>query len=477
MKKLLWIFVAAIGFSLGCQAQGKYGSEEDSASCRENLYLYDDMIKAKQLDTAYYPWKKVYEMCPKSSKNNFIYGPKLVKLKIKQASKAKNDSLKAFYVDLLLDVYDKRLVHFPGKEGYVLGLKAVDMMKYHRGTNQEIFDIFMKALEVGGQEQSAAFYNGLFSVSARLFNDKIFSVADVFDSYGVVVEGIEVNNNILNTTIAELSARTEDSTANELTAKEQKRLAKSKRELARYEDVESNVNKIIGKIATCKILLTVYNEEGFEANKTNVVWLKRASKMLSKERDNEEGVEADCTDNPIFFKVAEALYKLEPSIQAARAMGILAFKNKEFTKSINYFKEAGSQEIDPKKAAKDYFTIAKLNVKLGNLPGAKSNILIAASKRKNWGEPYLLLAQIYALSEGKCGSDVYEKKAVYWAAIDKLNYAKSIDASVSSDANKLIAAYKQQVPGKAIVFNLGHVAGDTYTIGCWINETITVVFY
>lgn len=475
MKKLLWIFVAALGFNFAGQAQSKYGA--DSVACRENLYLYTDDIKNKNLDTAYYPWKIVYDICPQSSKNNFIYGPKLIKNKIKKAKKAKNDSLKAFYVDLLLEVYDNRLVYFPGKEDYVLGLKALDMMKYGRGTNQEIYDLFMKVLELGGQEQGAAFYNGLFGVSARLFNEKVFSVADVFDSYGIVIEGIEVNNNLLNKTIAELSAKSEDTASADLTAKEQKLLGKSKRELARYESVESNAQKIIGKIATCERLLTVYNDEGFETNKTNVVWLKRASKMLLKERENAEGELEDCSDNPVFFKIAEALYKLEPSISAARAMGKLAFTNKEYSKSLNYFNEAASQEIDPKKAAKDYLTMARINVKLGNLPGSKSTILKAISKRKDWGDPYILLAQIYALADGKCGSNVFEKKAVYWAAIDKLNYAKSIDPSVANKANKLINAYKQQVPDKALCFNLGHVAGEKYTIGCWINETITVAFY
>lgn len=475
MKKLLWIFVVALGFSYTSQAQSKWGA--DSATCLGNLVLYDDYIKSKQIDTAYYAWKKVYDACPRCSKNNFIYGPKLVKFQISKAAKAKNDTLKQFFVDLLMEVYDKRNRFFPGKEDYVLGLKGIDMIEYNQGTNQEIYDIFMEVLEIGGQEQGAAFYNSLFVVSARLFNEKVFSVADVFDSYGIVVEGIEVNNNILNKTIAELSAKSEDTNSADLTVKEQKKLGKSKRELARYEDVESNAEKIIGKIATCKILLTVYNEEGFEANKTNVVWLKRASKMLLKERENDEGEIEDCSDNPIFFKVAEALYKLEPSVSAARAMGRLAFKNGEFSKSINYFNEAATQEIDPKKSASDYLTMARINVKMGNLSMSKTNIIKAKSKRKDWGDPYLLWAQIYALAEGKCGSNVFEKKAVYWAAIDKLNYAKSIDPLVATKANKLIAAYKLQVPDKAICFNLGHVAGEKYTIGCWINETVTVVFY
>lgn len=475
MKKLLWIFVAVMGFNFSSQAQTKkYG--EDSVRCRENLYIYYEPAKRGNYLEAYDSWQIVYDICPASSKNNFIFGAKIVKAKIKEAKKAKNDSAMAKYVKLLMEVYDNRLVYFPGKEAYVKGLKALDMVKYKYGTSKEAYDLFNEALAIGGQEQSAAFYNGLFVVSARLFNEKVFNAEDVFTAYNIVVEGIEVNNNALNTTIAEFQAKQEDSTST-LSAKEEKSLAKAQRELSRYEDVESNAEKIIGKIATCNRLTTLYNDESFEANKGDKVWLKRASKMLLKERKNDEGEIEDCSDNPVFFKIAEALYQLEPSVNAARAMGRLAFKKSEYSKALQYFSEAASQEIDPKKAAKDYYTMAAISLKLGSLAKAKSDAVKAARLRKNWGDPYVMIAQIYASADGKCGANVFEKKAVYWAAIDKLNYAKSIDNSVSAKANKLIAAYKKQVPNKSVVFQLGHEAGEKYTVGCWINETVTVTFY
>lgn len=473
MKKLLWIFIAAVGLNSIASAQSKYG--QDSAKCHENLYIYYELAKAKNYDEAYEPWRIVYDICPASSKNNFIYGPRIVKAKIKKA--AKDSAVKKEFVKLLMDVYDNRLIHFPGKEAYVKGIKALDMIKYKHGESQEIYDLFISALEIGGQEQSAAFYNGLFRVSARLFNEKTFTNEDVFNAYGVVIEGIEVNNNALNRTIKTLTVKEEDGSLDD---KQKKELAKAKRELERYENVESNAEKIIGKIATCDRLTIIYSDESFEANKTDKVWLDRASKMLLKERtDAETGESEDCSDNPVFFKVAEALYQLEPSISAARAMGKLAYKNKDFSKSSAYFTEAGTQEVDPKKAAKDYLTISAIQLKLGNLTASRNAAVKAASLRKNWGDPYLILASVYASADGKCGANVFEKKAVYWAAIDKLNYAKSIDSSarVSSKANKLIAIYKKSVPNKGVAFQLGHEAGEKYSIGCWINETVTVTFY
>ena len=244
--------------------------------------------------------------------------------------------------------------------------------------------------------------------------------------------------------------------------------------MERFDAVVTNNEKILGPIATCDKLKLIYNEETFEANKTDAVWLRRAAKMLAREREGEDGETLDCTDDPIFFKVAEALYQLEPSPTSARAVGIIAAKNNNNSKSIEYFKEAANLEVDPKKQAGDYLRIASTSLKMGRLADAKTYAQKAANARSGWGAPYIIWASAYAQADGQCGNNIFEKKAVYWAAIDKLKYAKSIDGSVSSRANQMINSYKQQLPGKEILFQLNVKEGDKHTIGCWVNETITV---
>lgn len=464
MRRLIWIFIAAISVNTLATAQSKWG--EDSVKCRENLYIYYELAKGKNYSDAYTPWSYVYKNCPGSSINNFIYGPYIVEAKIKSAE----GEAAIEYKKLLMEVYDQRLVHFPEKFDYVYGRKALDMMQYFPDSSKAAYELFKKAMEIGGQEQSAAFFNGYFTSAARLFNDNIFNVADMFQAYNVVIEGIEVNNNILNRQIKELEDK---DTAGTITAKEQDELGKVRRELERYEDLASNIEKILGPIATCERLLDIYNEETFAAHQDDKVWLRRASKILAKERKNDEGEYEDCTGNPIFFKIADALYKLEPSANAARSMGINAYRSSDFGRAAAYFKEAATQEIDPKKAAEDYLKMGASYQKTGRLADAKSALLKAASMKKNWGDPYIVLATVYAQGDGSCGENVFEKKAVYWAAIDKLQYAKSIDPSVANKANKLIASYKQQIPNKSVSFQLNHAQGEKYTIGCWINETVT----
>jgi len=472
MKAALYTLALIIGLGGMLQAQ-KYG--EDSVTCRENLYIYYELAKKKKYLEAYDSWKIVYETCPASSKNNFIYGPYIVKAKIKEAADAGDTATESSFKSKLMEVYDNRNVHFPGSESKVATYKALDYFKYYKGNNKEAYDLFSKALEIGGQEQPAAFFNYLFAAAAGMFNDKKMDTEGVFGVYNVAYEGVEFNNNALNLTIAKLIYK-RDSLGTALDAKEEKELGKAERELARYTSVENNLNKIISRIATCDKLTLIYNDEAFAANSADTVWLKRAATMLQKERKNAEGEYEDCTDNPIFFKVSEALYTLEPSAPAARAMFIMAYRDGDMAKATKFIREAIKFEIDPVKRSADYLKLAAVLQKRGSLAQAKAAAINAANLNKSNGDPYVVLATIYAQAQGTCGDNVFEKKAVYWAAINKLNYAKSIDASVSSKADRLIASYKKQLPDKSVIFQLGKVEGDSHTIGCWINETITVSY-
>lgn len=475
MKRILLILLVAVfgGGGISTYAQSKYG--EDSVKCRENLYIYYELARKKQWLEAYDGWYYVIENCPQSNKNNVIYGPYIVEAKLKEAKKAGDAAAETKFKNMLLEVYDKRNKYFPGQEGYVYARKALDVVQHFPDSSQMAYDPFKKALEIDGPEQSAAFYNYYFVTAARLFNDDVFEVEDVFNAYNLVIEGIEVNTSSLNKTISNYSYE-RDSNAVALTDKQKSELAKAERELERYQKVESNIEKILAPIATCDKLDLIYNEASFEENKADTLWLKRAVKMLQKEREGKDGQTEDCTDLPIYFKISDALYKLEPSAPAARAMYIMAAKNKNYSQAAKYIKEAIAIEIDPLKRAEDYLRLSRAYLATGSLSGSINAARKAASFKKNWGDPYVTLAQAYAAADGQCGSNVCEKKAVYWAAIDKLQYAKSIDPSVSNTANRLIAAYQQQLPGKGVCFQLGYTDGTEYTIGCSINEKVTMTF-
>ena len=65
----------------------------------------------------------------------------------------------------------------------------------------------------------------------------------------------------------------------------------------------------------------------------------------------------------------------------------------------------------------------------------------------------MLIGKLYASSGPLCGPGTgWDSQIVTWPAIDKWEYAKSIDPSVAADASKLIAQYKKYMPNKEDVF-------------------------
>ncbi|GAB5556707.1 MAG: hypothetical protein SchgKO_09200 [Schleiferiaceae bacterium] len=472
MKRYILLIVAVFGL-ISANAQKKAWGETpaDSVKCWEQYNIFGSLYQSKSYADAYEGWYEVYTNCPGAHKNIYVMAPKILDAKIK---KTEDPAEKAALQKLFIEQYDNRLIYFPGKEGYVKGQKALKYAKFNKDSTAQAYAMFKEAYDIDGYKISPSVMNGYFLASVRMFNAKEIELAELVDAYDKISEAIEKNNNELNLQIKDFNAKKE---AGELDAKGEKKLARTEKILSGYDKVGGNIEKMISPVLTCSRLPLLYNDETFEKNKDNTTWLRRGIKAYQKERKDEEGNDVDCTSEPIFFRMAEALFALEPSATAARGMSSIALKNKDYAKAVEYSKQAAEEEIDPKKQANDYYKIAIGYQKLGNLSSAKTYALKAAANKKDWGAPHILLATIYADAAGKCGADAVQKNAVYWAAINKASYAKSIDSSVANIANKLIAAYKKSVPDKSVAFQLGYKAGDTYTIGCWINETVTIKFY
>ena len=470
MKRIVFLLAAVI-LTANANAQSKWGeSVADSVTCYESYNIFGSFYQSKDYISAFEPWLKVYQICPGAKKATFIYGPKIVETKIQ----ATTDPVeRQELVNILVELFDNRLKYFPGKEGYVLSEKASKYIKYNKDSIETAAMLFDQAYAVAGKEMSASQLNAYFLTNIKLFNitkdvDRLFAI------YNNAIEALEYNSMEYSNEIASLSAKADSV---DLSTKEQKSLARAKKSLPNYDKVQSNIEKALSPLLTCEKLAIIYNEEKFNEHQDDVEWLKRAAKMLQKEREGEDGEMASCTDNPVFLLIAERLYSLEPSASAARSMAKLGVRKSDWAMAKKYYKEAIEQEEDLRKTADDYMGLAFVNNKMGVMSSAKSNCLKAGQLRKDWGNPYLYLATLYADAAGQCGSNAVEKNAVYWAAINKLSYARSIDPSIADKASKLIAAYSAAVPDKGVAFQLGFKEGDQINIGCWINETVSVKFY
>ena len=466
------LFVVA---TIAMQAQSKWGaSAADSVKCWENYNNFGSLMQTKSYVAAYEHWNYVYTNCPGVKKNTFIYAPRILKAMIKAAT---TDEDKAKYVDQLIGSYPKRLEYFPGKEAYVTAEMALQIWKYKKD-HVKAYAAFEAAYTLNRSELTPAQVNGYFLSAVKMKNDKLIELDQLIKVYLRMNETIADNRILLSNTIADLEKKKE-STGGTLDSKDTKKLKNANTSLKAYTTVESNIEKAIGPVLSCNNLALFVNEETFAANKDNKKWLGRAAKMLQKERTNEEGVSEDCTDNPMFIKIAKQMVDLEPSSGGYRALAKTFFKEKNYSEAAVFYNKALELEADPEYKSKDYLSAADCYRRLGSLSKAKQYSKSALSLKGGWGDPYLMLAQIYATAaaDGSCGKDIVEKKGVYWAAINMCYKAKSVDASKTSMSNKLISVYKKGVPQKSTAFQLGYKAGDKINIGCWINETVTIEFY
>ena len=98
----------------------------------------------------------------------------------------------------------------------------------------------------------------------------------------------------------------------------------------------------------------------------------------------------------------------------------------------------------------------------------------AANLKSDWGEPFLILGDIYVASANSCGNNNLERGAVYWVAVDMFKKAKSVDDILSSKANKRISTYSKYFPSKEDCFFDNLSSGDNYKVGCWIDKSTKV---
>ena len=105
-------------------SQSKYGV--DSVNCITNLSLFREYYKQKNYMEALSPWRWTFQNCPKASGNIYKNGPIIIKSMIKERPEQKKE-----YVDTLMLIYDQRIEYF-GNEGYVLGRKGADLLRYDK---------------------------------------------------------------------------------------------------------------------------------------------------------------------------------------------------------------------------------------------------------------------------------------------------------------------------------------------------------
>jgi tetratricopeptide (TPR) repeat protein len=439
MKRFVMIMLAVTGVNAMANAQQirtYTNSEEDSTACVQNLSLYIEYFKQENYPDALIGWRKAIKICPRSTESLWINGVKIYQELIDKES---DDAKKEALIDTLAWVYDQRIEYFgrkDGKEGYILGRKGSDILKYRKDDPKQAYAMLRKSLELQGNDMEAGASIYLYKAAYDMYRNKEADKALLFELYDVLGSAVEYN--IANQTDARMKGA--------------------------FETAQVNIDKMFSTVAECPDLIEIYTPK-FQANPSDERLLRQILKTFDKR---------DCTSEELYQKAAVALYAIDPSATAAYAIANGDPKKDNYSKALEFYTNAMNQAEDDELKAKAITQAAKTSLILGNYMKAKSLANDLLRLNPNNGEAYIIIGDAYAKGRSECGTNECESRAAYWAAVDKYYQAKSVDPSVAETAQSRINTYSAQFPKKEDCFFHGINEGTTYTFNCWIGETTTV---
>lgn len=425
----------------------KFRDAPDPDAIETKYVLYRDFLRAGDWDQAMSLWREVFAIAPAADgKRNTVFADGITFYEY-LISQSPESPLRESYVDTIFLVYDQIEQCYP-EGGYVEGRRAFDLYyKYpNRGTKEEIYELFKKSIEIDGEKFQDFIINPFAALLTELFESGYVDEAEA-KKYATL---------ILN--------RVEKGLAEAKTAPERERWEI----IASYAPQRLEFFETVRGFYDCPYYIEKYYPD-FEESPEDCDVIRTVYSRL-RWGNCEEG-------NPQLAAVAEAgnTHCVVTSVGPAR-QGYEALREGNYREAIDLFQQAANETDDVERKGNYLLTIAKIYyAHLKNFSQARSFARQAANARSGWGEPYILIGRLYASSGPLCGPGRgWDSQVVVWAAIDMWNRAKSVDSSVAGEANRWIGRYRQYMPNTEDVFMRKMKEGDSYYIGCWIQESTTI---
>ncbi|WP_405608384.1 tetratricopeptide repeat protein [Polaribacter sp. Asnod1-A03] len=437
MKKITFL-LAAVLFITTAKTNAQDDANRD-CSIKYNLFKGD--FQSKKYEEAYVNWIYLMDNCKDLSVNIYKYGATLAEDVKKDPALAKR-------------VYEQRLEFFPKQNpAKVHSDYATYLADNKLSSEEEIFSILEKGYSIDPTKMGVKnLYKYFQGVTDR---NKDANPQKVFDTYDDVLENV---NKKLEGYAVQLKKLSVDTVANK---KKIHAYSVNSRALG---TVEGGLDAIVSDIAKCENLIPLYNKN-FEAHKSDAVWLKRAvSRLFNKE----------CQEDPLYQKLVRAYAEASPSPEAYSFLASVLEDNGDNAGAEEMRQKSFDLETDPLKKAKYKLKFAQSAKSKGQLSKARSLAREAIGLNPNSGRAYLFIASLYASSANSCGSNEFEKRMVYVAALNQAQRAASVDPSISAVAGRYIRSYRANVPSQKVIFTAGVNPGSSHTIKCWIGQTVKV---
>ena len=414
--------------------------------CNKNSSISHEAVRANNFKDAYLPWKEVLKDCPTLRYYTFSDGISILRSFLSDI-KDRNSADYKKYFDELMEVYDLRAQYIPefAAKGMkvptveaALGTKALDYMSWAPNPDvNQAYAWLKESVDAEKGNSAGAVLHYFLEMSLNKLKIDPNHKEQFIQDYLLASEYAD----------AAIAAETNE--------------AKKKN----FMGIKDNLVALFVNSGTadCESLQGIYGPK-VEANQTDLAYLKKVIDIMKMMR---------CTESEAYLQASFYAYKIEPTAEAATGCAYQAFKKGDIDGAVKFFDEAIQLETDNVKKAEKAYAAAAVLASAKKLSQARSYCQKAISFNENYGAPYILIANLYAMSPNWSDESALNK-CTYFAVIDKLQRAKAVDPSVAEEANKLIGTYSGHTPQAKDLFMLGYKQGDRITIGGWIGETTTI---
>ena len=387
-------------------------------------------------------WRRVFLNCPSYKERTLTDGTKIVNNALIRGTK--DEALKEKYIDTLVMVYETRIQYFPKTKagdqvGNIKGRMGVDLMAFPSRMEQA-YNALKEAILIDGNNSNYAFIDAYFTTIINMVKAGKLDESVILDEYSHLMD------------IAEFNIKKYTEEGNE-------------KALNNYIQTKANLEGMVQPYANCEDLVRIYQKK-FDAEPDNVELLNKIATVLAGR---------NCDKSDLYLAVAIKLHKLNPSPESAYFIGKRYLVDQEYSKAVSYLLEA-TKSSDTKSAEQAYKYLAQIMLKEGKGEQGRAYARKAIELDKTDGEPYMIIGYLYASAGKECNENPLHAKAVLWAAVDKFQKAKEVDPSMAAKANEMIRDYSKMFPTSEDAFFYNVFEGDTYEVGCWINETTKARF-
>ena len=447
--KILWVLLfGAVAITASAQTASK---------CEESFAAFEARYRAGEYNEALKLMPELKKKCPKHTDKLYVFGENIFKYQI-EASRTPEDKKK--YIDELVVLYDDMDMNFPALGGNV---KKILLQRQHKQIND---DDAYKALDNAFNKNRKSFidYTAL-ETYFMLFHERYKAGKGVSDEefiqkYGdITTQAAYAKSQIT----AEHDALLKKKETQALTDEETQYIIDVQPTLDALDAVSDNISKMASGQFNCEKMEAYYAKD-YDQQKNNTSWL---SGMVSVLYGNK------CYSSPILFEAAKTIYTAKPTSESAYRLAFISLRKGDKKQAISYFEKASEFEVSPARKAELYYEMATV-FRNSDKAEAKKYALKSAELNPKSGKPYMLLASLYTAAGKECDLTDFERKALYWLAAETAGKAEAAEARYKPTAAKMVEGYAKKYPTKDELKASGKKKGDTITVGCWINETITI---